>query len=388
MPSRPRAALAAAVVMLCAAPTAHASFPGPNGPIAFESTDSKNGIGLINADGGAFGSLVSSSASRQSDPAFSPDGRLVVFAQGRDLWVAPANGSTAPRQLTRAGLNDQSPAFSPDGKRVAFLRNDSAADIWVIGVDGTGLTDLTKEPATSEYAPQWSPDGTRIAFTHNACERANESGPCVWVMNADGSGKKNLTPEDSRSECPSFAPGYSHRNHSAEPTWSPDSRMIAFTGQYDICVDDPAVNSSDIWVMNADGSGKRDLTSADKTVDRQPTWSPDGGAIAFVREPADRSDAELFRISVAGGAATQITNNSDLDEDPDWGRAAPPCVVPNVKGKKVASARRAIVRANCRLGKVTRKRSSKKRGTVIKQRPAPGKRAASGTKVNLTVATR
>ena len=258
----------------------------------------------------------------------------------------------------------------------------------MIGVDGKGLTDLTNESASSEYAPQWSPDGKRIAFTHDACERPSESGPCVWVMNADGSGKTNLTPEDLRSECPAFAPGNSHRNHSAEPTWSPDGRMIAFTGHYDICVDDPAVNSSDIWVMNADGSGKRDLTSADKTVDRQPTWSPDGTGIAFVREPADRSDAELFRIPVIGGAATQITNNSEPDEDPDWGRAAPPCVVPKVTGKTLARARRAILKADCRLGKVTKKRSSKKRGTVIKQRPAAGKRAVSGAKVSVTVAKR
>ena len=316
-----RLLVALAAAALCLAPAAQASFPGPNGKIAFESVASKNGIGLIAPDGTGFASLGSSSAARQIDPAYSPDGRVVAFAQGLNLWVAPVDGSSPPRQLTTGGLNDQYPAFSPDGTRLAFLRNDSAADIWVIGLDGKGLTNLSKDPAGSDFAPQWSPDGTRIAFTRSGCAPGDESGTCVWVMNAaDGGGKVNLTPEDVRAECPDFAAGNSHRRHSLEPTWSPDGKMIAFTGHYDICVNDPAVNSSDIWVMNADGSGKRDLTSADKTVDRQPTWSPDGTRIGFVREPADRSDAELFSIPLLGGAAGQITNNSDPDEDPDWGR--------------------------------------------------------------------
>ena len=312
-------ALVAAVVSLTATASTQASFPGPNGKVAFESTASDNGIGLINPDGSGFASLKTSSAARAIDPAYSADGRAVVFAQNRDLWVAPVDGSAAARQVTSGGHNDQYPAFSPDGTKLVFLRNETGADLWVIGLDGKGLTNLTKDPVGSEYAPQWSPDGSRIAFTRSGCAPDDESGTCVWVMNADGSGKVNVTPEDVRAECPAFAAGNSHRRHSLEPTWSPDSRMIAFTGHYDICVNDPAVNSSDIWVMNADGSGKRDLTSADRTVDRQPSWSPDGGSIAFVREPADRSDAELFRIPVAGGAASQITNNPDTDEDPDWG---------------------------------------------------------------------
>lgn len=61
------------------------------------------------------------------------------------------------------------------------------------------------------------------------------------------------------------------------------------------------------------------------------------------------------------------------------------CVVPRVRGKKLAAARRTIRRANCRVGRVRKARSQRPRGRVLAQTPRPGKRLALGTKVNLVV---
>jgi Tol biopolymer transport system component len=58
------------------------------------------------------------------------------------------------------------------------------------------------------------------------------------------------------------------------PAWSPDGRSIAFASSRD--------RQSEIYVMNADGSGKRNLTR-DRANDDYPTWSPDGRRIAFLR---------------------------------------------------------------------------------------------------------
>jgi hypothetical protein len=63
----------------------------------------------------------------------------------------------------------------------------------------------------------------------------------------------------------------------------------------------------------------------------------------------------------------------------------PLCVVPRVRGKKLAAARRAIRRANCRVGRVRRARSQRPSGRVLAQKPRPGKRLPLGTKVNLVV---
>jgi beta-lactam-binding protein with PASTA domain len=57
-----------------------------------------------------------------------------------------------------------------------------------------------------------------------------------------------------------------------------------------------------------------------------------------------------------------------------------------VVGKKLAQARARIVRAHCRVGRVTRKRSvARKRGRVLKQAPRPGRRLANHAKVNLVI---
>ena len=70
-------------------------------------------------------------------------------------------------------------------------------------------------------------------------------------------------------------------------------------------------------------------------------------------------------------------------------RALPQCVVPRVTGKALANAGRAIVRAHCTLGAVTRVRSAKvKKGQVISQRPRPGKHLANGARVRLVVSRR
>jgi len=61
------------------------------------------------------------------------------------------------------------------------------------------------------------------------------------------------------------------------------------------------------------------------------------------------------------------------------------CVVPKVKGKTLAAAKRAITKAHCSLGKVKRATSVKKKGTVIAQSPLPGKRLAKGSKVNVVL---
>jgi beta-lactam-binding protein with PASTA domain len=61
-------------------------------------------------------------------------------------------------------------------------------------------------------------------------------------------------------------------------------------------------------------------------------------------------------------------------------------VVPKVAGKTLSAARKAIVRAHCRVGTITRRRSAKVRsGRVIATRPAAGTHHRGGTKINLTV---
>jgi Ca2+-binding RTX toxin-like protein len=310
-------ATAVAVAMSLALPlAAQAAFPGANGKIAFERD---NEIFLMNGDGSGAAPLTSDGIAKR-DPVVSADGRQVAYAYDRNIYVVNSDGSGA-RPVTTGQHNDQSPSLSPDGRRVAFLRAD-VGDIFVANLDGSGVTNLTNDPEGQETDVAWSPDGSRIAYTRSGCTLGtNEGGTCIYVMNADGSNPTLVTGEDLFPECPDNAPGYAHRRHSEQPSWSPDGRQIAFAGFWNTCHASSG-GGGEIWVMNADGSGKRQLME-DTFVDRQPAWSPDGQSIAFVSDRVDNPsgpDADIFTVPAAGGPVTQLTNGL-FTEDPDWGPA-------------------------------------------------------------------
>jgi beta-lactam-binding protein with PASTA domain len=66
-------------------------------------------------------------------------------------------------------------------------------------------------------------------------------------------------------------------------------------------------------------------------------------------------------------------------------KPAAACIVPKLKGKSVKAAKRALTKAHCRAGKITKKFSKAKKGRVISQKPKPGKHLAAGTKVSFAV---
>jgi beta-lactam-binding protein with PASTA domain len=67
-------------------------------------------------------------------------------------------------------------------------------------------------------------------------------------------------------------------------------------------------------------------------------------------------------------------------------KPAPKCVVPNVKGKPLTTARKKISAAHCKVGKVTHVRSKTvKKGKIVSQKPKPATKLAAGGKVKLVV---
>jgi len=152
--------------------------------------------------------------------AFSPDGRTVLFVRGggpnrrgespnpssdpagaeRAIWMVPAGGGV-PRKLV-AGSD---PAVSPDGRSVAFLGGDA---ISVIGFE----PDATARPIVRARGTlgslRWSPDGTRLAFV-------SDRGSHSFV------GVHDLAARQVRWMDPGVDGDF-------EPTWSPDSRHVAF----------------------------------------------------------------------------------------------------------------------------------------------------------------
>ena len=90
------------------------------------------------------------------------------------------------------------------------------------------------------------------------------------------------------------------------PSWSPDGRWIAYR------VNPPRGDTGDIWVMRADGTGKRNLTRTPNVADWSPAFSPDGTRIAFF------SALDVWIMRSDGTGRRNVTRNGALNEYPNW----------------------------------------------------------------------
>lgn len=262
----------------------------PDGNWDFDAGDAD--IYLINADGSGIINLTNHPANDFS-PDWSPDGSQLVFRTNRDgnheIYVMNADGSN-PVNLTNHTAEERSPAWSPDGTQIAFASNrDGNFEIYVMNADGSAITRLTNDPALDEY-PTWSPDGGQIAF---AAFRHSTSSD-IYIMNANGSGQTRLTPsgggfpdwspDGSKIAFDTFFEGHPEiftmnlngtefarisSGGGVLADWSPDNSMIAFTVGF--FSDGPL---GDIYIMNADGSGRTNLTNSPEAFDSEAVWQP------------------------------------------------------------------------------------------------------------------
>ena len=198
---------------------AHATFPGANGRIVFDTADSPDGSQIYTAN---------------------PD--------GSDLL-----------QLThlRHGAAAFMPRWSADGTRIAYVSSRSGNDeLWIMRSDGTGKRQITDEPGVGHYWPTWTPGGG-IVFSR--CDFTTFGSCSISAVRRDGSHMRTIV---------------GGHWHSGQPAVSPDGSWIAFTsdkGGYD----------SRLWLVHPDGSELHIVGDLAPYTPDRPDWAPDGSTIAF-----------------------------------------------------------------------------------------------------------
>ncbi len=243
-------------IALSAAPAADAAFPGTNGRIAFDG------------DG----------------PSGATSNVITMDPDGSDKANLAGSNSSSVRG-TASGSYD--PAYSADGERIVFEKVEPGVfrpDIWVMNADGSGQTNLTRNTVNDrETDPGFSPDGSRIVYVREP-DAGTQS---IYVMNADGSAPTDLT-----GGLPVTSPG--------GPEFSPDGTKVAF--------DASAGPDTDVYVMNANGTGLTNITATVAGSSTEPSWSPDGSRIAFTHTDPITTRRDVLVIGSAGGASTNLTS--------------------------------------------------------------------------------
>lgn len=311
--------------------------------VAFDVSPDGNRIAFSSADGDLYlfhletrhVDRLTSTKETEWGPAFSPDGRSVVFSMRRpesdqsNLAVMDLDGKRVRVLTDPKDASDHSPAFSRDGKRIVFVRAHRLRpysmggvrwddlDVYVVNADGSEPRRLTRMKYDNVNSPHFTADDKAVIFAGNTNNYPASSVPLLLEVAADGSQPPHSLGPGPEAEGAGKNGGSGTGAWASESHISPDGKTIAFIS------DRIRSFAYDIHVMKRDGSPTRPLgiTSISK-YNQLPVFLPDGRALLFLagteNNAFNRSIFSLWRVDVDGKNARCIADSGLFTDPQHW----------------------------------------------------------------------
>jgi dipeptidyl aminopeptidase/acylaminoacyl peptidase len=253
----------------------------------------KHGLLLARPDGSEITTLVEKMEGTNSplpgtgeDVTWAPDGKQVAFISSTpDERAAEASGD--PMVITRY-------LYKPDaGEGMTRFNDNQRLHIFAVDVATKQVRQLT-QGIYDEHSIDWSPDGKEILFASNREPNQDEFfNYDIFALNvADGSVRRLTATEYNEYE----------------PLWSPDSKHIAYRGTKRGLTDrETTMEDTHVWMMNADGSNRREIGAVIDNRQGAPQWAPDGSAVYFTVQ--ERGSNYLVRLPVSGGTPEYVVKD-------------------------------------------------------------------------------
>jgi dipeptidyl aminopeptidase/acylaminoacyl peptidase len=240
------------------------------------------------------------------------------------IYRVNADG-TGQVQITFGERGESSPRWSPDGTQIAFTTRrdaDTVNQIYVLNTGGGEARRVTNHP-TAPGSLTWAKDGRSIYFTANDDKTAEEKEKDrlrddVYAFEENNFKHRHLWTTDLAGKTRRITEGnYSVGNYSL----SPDGTRLALTRTSSTLLE--FSHFAEAWVMAADGSGARQMTSGNRVAEGNLAISPDNSQLLFTAAANDKFEGyhnrKIFVMPMAGGAPRQV---SPVDATYEVGEAA------------------------------------------------------------------